>query len=92
MQREGKIEKAVKEYAARKKFYVRKFKSPGNRGVPDKLFISPRGETFFIEFKDPKGKLSELQKDEIFQIRKRGAIVYVVDSIEHGKAIIDIRS
>lgn len=40
-----------------------KFKSPTQRGVPDRIACLPNGETWFVELKRPEdGELSELQK------------------------------
>lgn len=89
MSAESRIEKAVSDYAKKKLFYVRKFKSPSNRGVPDKLFISLKGDVFFIEFKAPNGKPSSMQIDEIDQITKRKGKAYIIDSVEEGKELID---
>lgn len=86
---ESKIEKAVSDYAKKQGFYVRKFKSSSQRGVPDRLFLTPDGVTFFIEFKRPGGKTSALQDREINEIKKRGGIAMVCDSTEQGKTIID---
>ena len=44
---ESKVVKKAKELG----FLTYKFSSPSNRGVPDRIFISPYGEVFFIEFK-----------------------------------------
>ena len=38
-----------------------KFTSPQNRGVCDRIVVLP-GRVIFVEVKQPKGKLSELQK------------------------------
>lgn len=88
--RESEIEKKVCAYAIKNGFYCRKFTAPGRRGVPDRVLISPKGVVFFIEFKSQNGKLSDLQKREIKIIESKNAHVYVVDSVEFGKKIIDI--
>jgi Holliday junction resolvase len=46
-------------------------------GVPDTLMCI-RGRFVGIEFKAEKGKLSEIQKYQIEQIRKAGGIVFVL--------------
>jgi len=92
MKEEAKIEAAVCKYAKEKGFYVRKFKSTSQRGVPDRLFISPTGEVFFIEFKAPGKKPTALQQREMNEIKKRVARAYCIDCIEHGKTIIDLKS
>jgi len=42
-----------------------------------------------MEMKTPKGRLSRLQENEIRIIKKYGHSVYVVDSVEQGKEILD---
>ena len=61
-----------------------KFSSPNQRGVPDRLYIARHDNVIFCEFKNPlnKGKLSELQKVVIRDMRENGADVWVVGSIE----------
>ena len=39
-----------------------KFKSPSQRGVSDRIVCLPNGQTWFVELKAPRGRLSELQK------------------------------
>ena len=89
MGQESDIEKKVSKYAREKGCYVRKFKSPGNRGVPDKLFLAPNGDVFFIEFKSPGKKPTALQQREIDEIKKRRGHAYCVDSRELGVLIVD---
>ena len=86
--RESKIEKEVCDYARKHHWLVYKFTSPGNRGVPDKIFIR-NGAVFFIEFKAPNKTPSKLQKLIADRIKGEGIAVYTVDSIEYGKDIID---
>jgi hypothetical protein len=90
MGQESKIEKAVCDYAKAKGCYVRKFKSTNQRGVPDRLFVSPSGHVLFIEFKAPGKKPTALQEREMGEINKRGGRAAWVDSIEQGKAIVDL--
>ena len=71
--------------AARKAGWLAyKFASPAHRGVPDVLLLGEGGRTLFVEFKHPngKGKLSELQKVVIDEMRGLGADVRVIDSFE----------
>ena len=39
-----------------------KFRSPSQRGVADRIVCLPSGETWFVELKADKGRLSPLQK------------------------------
>jgi Holliday junction resolvase len=77
---ESKIVKKAKELG----FLTYKFSSPSNRGVPDRIFISPNGEVFFIEFKSAKGKVTKLQEKTIKDIEHYNVEVYVIDNVEDG--------
>lgn len=89
MAEESKIEKAVCDYARKKGCYVRKFKSTSQRGVPDRLFITPKGIVFFIEFKAPGKKPNGLQRREIDLIQERGGNASWCDNAHAGKFIVD---
>jgi len=89
MGEEAKIEKKAKEYAQSKDCYVRKFKSPSNRAVPDRLFQTPNGKTFFIEFKAPGKIPTETQFREINLINRRNGAAFWVNSLEQAIKIID---
>jgi hypothetical protein len=87
--RETKIETKVKEYAEKKGWLVRKYKSPGQRFVPDRIFFGPGGWIFFIEFKAPGKKPNKGQAEEHQKLRDRGFDVFVVDNIGDGYIIVD---
>ena len=87
--REAEIERAVCLYAKSVGMMVYKFTSPGRAGVPDRIFLTPHGGVFFVEFKTPSGKLSSLQENEHRIIEKHGHEVYVVASVLAGKQLID---
>lgn len=89
--RENKIESTVKAYARTRGWWARKFKSPGNRDVPDDVFAQNK-RVFWIEFKRKGKKLSPGQEDEIALMRAQGLTVYVVDNIDEGKRVIDAES
>ena len=86
--RESAIEKAACLYAKSVGMLPYKFTS-SRSGVPDRFFLTKDGGIFFIEFKQPNGRLSKLQENEIRIIHKHGHSVYVVDSVEQGKEILD---
>ena len=77
------LEKDIESWAKRKAreagWYVRKFTSPGNRSVPDDLFLK-NGRVFWVEFKATGKEPTELQEDEHKAIRDHGGTVYVCDS------------
>ena len=39
-----------------------KFVSPGNPGVPDRVYILPGGKVWFVELKQQFGKIAKIQK------------------------------
>jgi hypothetical protein len=86
---ESKIEAAVCEYAKTKGFLVYKFTSPNRAAVPDRLFITPSGTTWFCEFKATGKKPTPQQEREHTRLRGNNAAVHVVDNIEMGIQIID---
>ena len=53
----------------------------GRSGRPD-LEIMCSGKTWYIEAKDPKGKLSNIQKSLIERAEKVGITIYVISSFE----------
>lgn len=88
--RESKIEKEVSKYAEDKGWLVFKFSSPGQKGVPDRVFMR-NSILFFIEFKGTKKNLRKLQEYIANKIIKQGGFkVYKAPkSIKDGKKIID---
>jgi hypothetical protein len=89
--KESKIEKAVCDYAKSLGFLHYKFLSTQN-GVPDRLFISPNGFIFFIEFKAPGEEPRLLQQVVINKMRRKGAEVYIIDDIDKGKDLINVKT
>ena len=86
---EADVEKAVCNYAKRKGCYVRKFVSTAHRSVPDRLFITPAGRVFFVEFKRPKKAPTPAQYKELAEIEAHNGNAFWTDSIEVGKGIVD---
>lgn len=61
-------------------FHKRMHFGPGAaRGWPDDLFILPNGHHWWVEFKRPGGKATELQERMHNQMRMYGADVSVID-------------
>lgn len=86
---ERDIEKRVKAYAESKGWLTRKWTSPGHSFVPDQIFIRPDGLVVFIEFKRQGGKATTGQLREHEKLRNHGCLVYLIDSVEAGKALVD---
>lgn len=58
-----------------------KFTSPGTKGVPDRLVITPR-RVIFVELKTPGGHTKPLQDVRIKQLQQLNQKVFVLDSKE----------
>lgn len=89
---ERDIEKAVKDYAKLNGWLAYKFTSPGHIGVPDGLFISPKGLVILMEFKQSGKKPTAMQQREIDRINQHKVLALVVDSVQQGKDLINAYS
>ena len=58
-----------------------KWTSPGNPGVPDRIYLLPGGRIVFAELKTSEGVLSNAQRLQIRKIRELGFTCEVI----HGK-------
>lgn len=85
---ESQIEKKVCDAAKKMGFWCRKFVSVNCRGVPDRIFAID-GRVFWIEFKRPGQKPTELQQIEHTRMRQNGLRVYVCDNVDYGKSILE---
>ena len=85
---EATIEKAVCDYAKSLGFMHRKMNGLGSRSWPDRMFLK-NGRVLFIEFKRIGGRLSAGQDLMINELRRQKICVFVVDTIEKGKEIIN---
>lgn len=61
-------------------------------GWPDRLFLSPLGHHIWVEFKTEEGEVVKRQQHRHQQLEDHHAVVIVVRSVEHGRAIIDHHS
>lgn len=89
MAQESKIEhKLVKEI---KKLggLCWKFTSPGIVGVPDRLCLLHQGRILFVEVKAPGEKLRPIQIKRKKQLEQLGFKVFVLDSEEKIKEVIN---
>lgn len=87
--KEKSVETGAYEYAKSRGCWHTKFKSANNRGLPDRIFITPDGVVFFIEFKRRKKGARAQQKLVIDEMRDYNAKVFVTDDLDEAKAIID---
>jgi len=57
--------------------------------VPDRVFVAPGNVVWWIEFKRRGEKPTMKQAVEIAKLKMQGANVFVCDSVEEGKGIVD---
>lgn len=65
-----------------------KFVSPGNPGVPDRIYIFPGGKVYFVELKKELGRLSNIQKWQRARFQKMGCRFYVVKGMKSAEEFI----
>lgn len=85
--RERNIERTCCAYAEKQGWWHRKFKSPGRRSAPDRIFAK-EGVVFFVEFKAPGKGATDLQKVEHASMRCHGLIVKVIDEKDVFKRLL----
>ena len=66
-----------------------KFTSPGSPGVPDRIVVLPGGITVYVELKTEIGRLTNIQKWQIGELRKRGATVRVLKGMDQVLAFLE---
>ena len=66
-----------------------KFTSPGNPGVPDRIVILPGGTTVYVELKTEIGRLAKIQKWQIEELCRRGAVVRVLKGMDQVLAFLE---
>lgn len=89
MTTESELEKKLVKYAKSQGFLVYKFTSPSHRGVPDRLFISPRGTHVYIEFKAPGKKLTEIQRRELLKLQDQNVRAVWTDDLHEAQWMLD---
>lgn len=96
---ESVIEKDAREYIESRGGNSRKWVSPGNAGVPDRILSHPRTGPFAVEYKPPGDALKPHQQQTCIQLAREGWRVYAgrvaggkyrgVNSIHMAREIID---
>jgi hypothetical protein len=86
---EKDIERQIVKYAKDKDILSYKFSSPSNKSVPDRVFIDLKGTILFIEFKRKDKPLQKLQQFTFNKLKNRCCNIYLIDSVEKGKWVID---
>lgn len=87
---ETTIEKDAREYIEARGGKSRKWVSPGNKGVPDRILSHPNTGPFAIEFKAPGKNLEPHQRNTCNELAREGWRVYApVATIRAAREIID---
>lgn len=84
MKLESKIQSEIINYFKKKGYIVVKLILTNTNGIPD-LMVLKNGITFFIEVKNEKGKLSELQKLRIEELEKNNFKCYIIRNLNELK-------
>ena len=87
--RERDIERRLVSEARERGGLAVKLVSPGMDGLPDRLVLMPDGKVAFVELKAPGKKLRPVQRVRIRQLVALGFGVFVVDSTEQIKEVLD---
>lgn len=87
--RESQIESRLVQGVKARGGLCLKFTSPGTPGVPDRIVITPTGRVCFVELKTEIGRLANIQKWVIGEMRKRGADVRVVKGASEVKQFLE---
>jgi hypothetical protein len=87
---EKQIEAKVCDYAKTKNVLAYKFTSPARAAVPDRMFIRPDGHIWFCEFKRSGQKPTAAQEREHNKLRQHKVDVFVIDSVDGGKMMINM--
>ena len=86
---ESHIERRLAELVRKHGGLCYKFVSPNNPGVPDRIVITPRGRTFYVELKTAVGRLANIQRWQLEEMRKRNADVRVLRGLEEVKRFVE---
>lgn len=65
-----------------------KWVSPNANGVPDRIVLLPKGVVIFVELKDYRGRVSQVQKVQHRTIQSLGFQVYILNSKERVKEFL----
>lgn len=86
---EKMVEKALIDGVQKKGGLCLKWVCPGHKGVPDRIVLLPGGKVYFVELKNERGTLSEIQKYVLQKLKDRGANVEVIFSRGDVKSFLE---
>lgn len=85
---ESKIEAWLNDQVKKLGGKTYKFVSPGNPGVPDRIYLFPNGKIYFVELKRVIGKLSGVQVWQREQFKNMGCDFRVIYGMDQAKGFI----
>ena len=65
-----------------------KFISPGEPGVPDRIYILPNGQVWFVELKQQLGKVANIQKWQRQRLMDKGCNYRLVKGMKDAKEFV----
>jgi hypothetical protein len=86
---EKKVESKSSDVARANGWFTRKYKSPSQSGVQDRIFVKD-GMVVFIEYKRIGNEPTGLQCDDASQLRLHGGRVYWTNTVRGTKLILGI--
>lgn len=66
-----------------------KFVSPGNQGVPDRIYIMPGGKVWFVELKQQSGKAAKIQRWQCERLLRMGCNYRLVKGKKDAEAFVN---
>lgn len=86
---EKEVEKYLVQYAHKNNILTYKLVSPGNSGVPDRIFVNRDGTVRFVEVKAPGKKPRPLQQSVFAKLANHGQPVLIIDTKGDAQLFID---
>lgn len=65
-----------------------KFVSPGNPGVPDRIYVLPNGKVWFVELKQQQGRVARVQKWQRERFLKQGCNYRLVKGMKDARLFV----
>lgn len=85
--RERTVERPAVSWATARGWWQRKYKTPGNNGVPDRQFVK-KGKHLYVEFKRPGKEPTDFQEIIHGEMRQAGMDVQWADDLGDFKKIL----
>lgn len=86
---EKEVEKYLVQYAHKNDILTYKLVSPGNSGVPDRIFVNRDGTVRFVEVKAPGKKPRPLQQSVFAKLANHNQPVLIIDTKGDAQLFID---